>query len=165
MICSKNLHSLKDSRKHPCRVFRKGFGSNSIFCDVCQSWIHKKCSDFKGRLKADHKYRCEIGMRLFRLVDGRSKKHVTLEGIQLDVVELLCYLGHEIYPGGGGELATIGRTRAAWRKFRELLPLLTSTTTSLARFGKLCDSCVRGTLLYASEFWSLRREEMQRLLP
>ena len=59
MICGKNLHSLKDSGKHPCGVSRKEGGSNSVFCDGCQSWIHKKCSGFKGRLKADPNYICK----------------------------------------------------------------------------------------------------------
>ena len=60
-------------------------------------------------------------------------------------MESFRYLGDEICPGGGCELATIARTRAAWGKFHELLALLTSTTTSLASRGKLYDSCVRGT--------------------
>ena len=37
MICGKNLHSLKESGKHPCGVCCKGVGSTSIFCDECQS--------------------------------------------------------------------------------------------------------------------------------
>ena len=61
-IMIKNLHSLKDSGKHPCGVCRKGVGSNSVFCDGCQSWMHKKCSGSKGRLKADSKYRCKTCM-------------------------------------------------------------------------------------------------------
>ena len=69
-----------------------------------------------------------------RPVNGRPEKHVTLEDIQLDVVESFPYLFcDEICPEGGCELARILRTRAAWGKFRELLPLLTSTTISLAR--------------------------------
>ena len=95
---------------------------------------------------------------------GRSEKHVNLESIQLDKVELFCYLGDKICPGGGCELVTIARTRAAWGKFRELLPLLTFTTISLARRGNLCDSCVRGALLHTSECCPLEREEVQRLL-
>ena len=43
-------------RKTPCGVRHKGVGSNWIFSDGCQSWIYKKCSDFKGRLKAVPKY-------------------------------------------------------------------------------------------------------------
>ena len=102
--------------------------SGCQFCDGCQSWIHKKCSGFKGRLKADPDYKCKRCMGLCRLVDGRPEKHVTLEAIQLDVVESFRYLGGEICPGGGLELATIARTRAARGKFCKLLPLLTSTT-------------------------------------
>ena len=118
MICSKNLHSLNDSGNIFVVVFRKGVGRNSISCDGCQSWIHKKCSGFKGRLKADPNYRCKRCMELCRSVDGRPEKHVTLEGIQLHVVESFRYLGDEICPGGDCELATITRTSAAWRKFR-----------------------------------------------
>ena len=40
MICSKHLHSLKDSGKYHCDVCPKGVGSNSIFCDGFQTWIH-----------------------------------------------------------------------------------------------------------------------------
>ena len=47
-------------------------------------------------------------MGFCRPVDGTPEKHVTLEGIQLNVVELFRYLGDEICPGGACELATIG---------------------------------------------------------
>ena len=32
MMSGKNLHSLRNSGKHPCGVCRKGVGSNSILC-------------------------------------------------------------------------------------------------------------------------------------
>ena len=41
MISGKNLHSLRDSGKHPSGVCRKGVGSNSILCFGCQLWIRK----------------------------------------------------------------------------------------------------------------------------
>ena len=97
-------------------------------------------------------------------MDGRPEKHVTLEGIQLAVAESFLYFGHEICPGGGRELATIARIKAAWGKFCELFSLFASTTISLVRHEKLYDSCVRGTLLHASECWPLQREEVQHLL-
>ena len=103
-------------------------------------------------------------MGLCKTVDGRLEKHVFLESIQLDVVESFRNLGDEICPRCGCELATIARTRATCWKFRELRPLLTSTTISLARRGKLYDTCVKGTLLPTSECWPLRREEVQRFL-
>ena len=85
MICSKN--SLTDSGKHPCSVWYFNL-----------LWIHKKCCGFKGRLKADLKYRYRRCMELCRPVDGRLEKHVTLESIQLDAVELFRYLDDKICP-------------------------------------------------------------------
>jgi len=33
-----------------CGVCSKGVCSNSIFCETYQHWIHKRCTDIKGRL-------------------------------------------------------------------------------------------------------------------
>ena len=46
-------------------------------------------------------------MGLCRPVDRRPEKHLTLEGIQLDVIESFRNLGDEVCPEGGCELATI----------------------------------------------------------
>ena len=59
MISGKNLHSLRDSGKHPCGVCQKGVGSNSILCCTCQLWIYKKCSGIKGKLTVDLSYKCK----------------------------------------------------------------------------------------------------------
>ena len=53
-------------------------------------------------------------MGLCRPVEGRPEKHIILEGIQFDVVELFHDLGDKICPEGGYELPTIARTRVAW---------------------------------------------------
>ena len=164
MIGGKNLHSLRDSGKHPYGVCRKVVGSNSVLCCGCQLWIHKKCSGIKGKLTADSSYKGKRCMGLCRPIDGRHENHVTLEGSKLNVVESFRYLGNELCPGGGCELATIARSRAAWGKFCELLPLLSSSMVSLARHGMLFNSCVRGALLHASVCWALRREDIQCLL-
>ena len=164
MISGKDLHSLRDAGKHPCGVCRKGVGSNSILCCGCQLWIHKKCSGIKGKMTADPSYKCKRCMGICRPIDGRPENHVTLEGSKLDVVESFRYLGDELCLGGGCELATIARSRATWGKFREFLPLLSSSTISLARRGMLFNSCAREALLYASVCWALRSEDIQRSL-
>lgn len=163
LISGKNLESLTNSGKHPCSVCRKGVGSNSIFCEGCQFWVHNKCSGIKAKLKADPSYRCKRCLNLCRTVDGRPTDHVMLDDVKIDVVESFRYLGDEISPGGGSELTTIARSRAAWSKFRELLPLLTSRSISLERRGELYDSCVRGALFHASETWALRADDVARL--
>ena len=115
-------------------------------------------------MTVDLSYKCKRYKGICRSIDGRPENHVTLEGSKLDVVESFHYLGDELCPGGGCELATIVRTIAAWGMFHELIPLLSSSTISLATHGILLNSCVRGALLHASECWALRREDTQHLL-
>ena len=57
--------------------------------------------------------------------------------VSLERVDKFCYLGDMISAGGGLEAAVNARIRSGWRKFRELLPLLTSAGTSLRLKGKL----------------------------
>ena len=52
MICGTGLDLLQSSGGFPCAVCRTGVGSNSIFCNGCKHWVHKKCSGLK-RLKKD----------------------------------------------------------------------------------------------------------------
>ena len=49
----------------------------------------------------------------------------------LEVVENFCYLGDMLGSEGGVERSIITRVGTAWRKFRELLSLLTSRVLSL----------------------------------
>ena len=51
----------------------------------------------------------------------------------------------------------------AWKKFCELLPLLTSRTFSLKKKGALYEACVRSVMLYGSETWPAKEEDIARL--
>ena len=53
--------------------------------------------------------------------------------------------------------------RAAWGKFRELLPILSCKSLSFCRRGKVYRCCVRGAMLYASECWAPRKVDLVRL--
>ena len=64
--------------------------------------------------------------------------------------------------GGGVEAAVIARIRSGWRKFRELLPRLTSKGTSLRLKGKLYAACIRSVMLYGSETWVIKKEDERR---
>lgn len=44
MICSTGLYLLQDSDGFPFTVCRTSVGTNSIFCNGCKYWMHKKCS-------------------------------------------------------------------------------------------------------------------------
>ena len=53
--------------------------------------------------------------------------------------------------------------RSAWRKFRELLPLITKKEISLKLKGVLYKACVRSCMLYGNETWPLKVEQTAKL--
>ena len=70
MICGMGLDLLQSSDEFPCAVCRTGVGRNSIFCNGCKHWVHKKCSGLKC-LKKDPDYRCTRCQGIARPLDGR----------------------------------------------------------------------------------------------
>ena len=44
MICGTGLDLLQSSGENPCAVCHTGVGNNSIYCNGCKLWVHKKCS-------------------------------------------------------------------------------------------------------------------------
>ena len=72
MICGMELDLLQSSGKFPCAVCRPGVGSNSIFCNGCKHWVHKKCSGLR-RLKNDPDYRCTQCQGTACPLDGRPQ--------------------------------------------------------------------------------------------
>jgi hypothetical protein len=53
--------------------------------------------------------------------------------------------------------------RCAWAKFREFAPILTSRGASLVVKGTVYKACVQRVLVYGSETWPMKVEDMQRL--
>ena len=159
MACVINLHTLKDSGKYPC-----GVGSNSIFCSGCSHWVHKKCSGSAGALVDNPEYRCSRCSSEARPIDGRPNSEWTLNGdCDLQMVDYFCYLGVTIGAGGGCELSIIARVKAAWGKFRELLPILTARVLFLKTCGKIYSTYIRPVLLYASECWAPTVKNVNKL--
>src|SRR5260221_10020564 len=64
---------------------------------------------------------------------------------------------------GGADSAVVDRVRSAWKKFRELSPILTRKVASLLLKGKVYRSCVRSCMIYGSETWSMRAEHEAKL--
>ena len=161
--CHKKSGQVEGSGKHPCGVCKRGVGSNSILCGSCGKWVHRKCSGLKGRLKDNSGFRC--AMCIAGQQDKVSdKRELVLEGENtLEVVDRFCYLGDVIGARGGAEEASRARIRCAWAKFRELAPILTSRGASLRMKGKIYKTCVRTVMVYGSETWAVRVEDMRRL--
>ena len=164
MISASNLNTLKDSGKFLCGVCRAGVGDNSIFCTGCKHWIHKRCSGITGILRENPDFRCQRCLGTARPIDARPLKEVRVGEDTLDVVDSFCYLGDMVCAGGGCERAIIARSRSAWGKFRELLPLLTSRSISTYRRGRLYDSVVRSVLLHGSQSWAMTKKDINRLI-
>ena len=65
--------------------------------------------------------------------------------------------------GRGSEEAARARVRCAWAKFKELSPILTARGASLEVKGKIYRACVQSVLIYGSETWPMKVDDMQRL--
>ena len=162
LICKpdKTISQVVKSR-YPCGVCRKGVGRNSIFCSSCQQWIHHRCTNLSN-LRPDPHFKC-------RRCDGQVVTEDSLSSAvnigdeALEAVESFCYLGDVMDCTGGCFGATTARIKAAWKTFRELLPVLTSRSINLRRRGYIYRAGVRSVLLYASETWAMRVEDLHRL--
>ena len=64
---------------------------------------------------------------------------------------------------GGCELLTTTHVKTAWKKFKELIPVLSSRHLSFKTHGRVCSSCMQSTMLHASETWPLTKPSLQRL--
>ena len=64
---------------------------------------------------------------------------------------------------GGCELSTTTRVKTAWKKFKDLLPVLSSRHLSFKTRGHVYSSCVRSAMLHASETWPLTKPNLQHL--
>ena len=65
-----------------------------------------------------------------RPIEGRPQKEMQVAPGKLEVVSSFCYLGDMLSAGRGCEIAVTTRVKVAWKKFRELLEVLTSSNLS-----------------------------------
>ena len=120
--------------------------------------MHKKCSGFK-RLTEDPDYRCTRCQGTACPLDGRPQREVQVGPDKLEVVASICYLRDMLSAACGCELSTTTRVKTAWKKFKELKPVLSSRHLSFKTRGRVYSSCVRS----ASETWPVTKPCLQRL--
>ena len=72
MICNTCLDLLQSSGEFPCAVCRTGAGSNTIYCNDCKHFVHKKCNGLE-RFTEDPDYRCTRCQGTVRPLDGRQQ--------------------------------------------------------------------------------------------
>jgi hypothetical protein len=146
--------------KFPCGVCGKGAGSNSIMCTPCGKWVHKRCSGVRGRLTAVKDFVCRT-CKEGR--DGKVNGGVQVGTDTFERVVKFCYLGDMLASEGGAEHAIVYRIGKAWRKFRELKPVLCDKHMALNVKRKVYEACVRSCLTYGSETWTLNVENERKL--
>ena len=122
MICGTGLDLLQSSGKFPCAVCRTVVGSNSIFCNSCKQWLHKKCSGLK-RLTEEPDYKCTWRQGTACHLDQREVQ---------DRPDKLPFSA-----AGGCELSPITCVKTAWKKFKELPPVLASRHLSFKACGRV----------------------------
>ena len=165
LISSGDKTSVEKQGKFPCGVCNKGVGANSIECVKCHNWVHKRCSGIKGELKIGQTpFICRSCLSRNTEEVGR-KKYVEIGNDQiLERCGSFCYLGDTLSESGGASLAVTSRMRCAWKKFNEFRPLLKQKHVSEKLKGRLYASGVRTSMIYASETWALRKEDLMRLV-
>ena len=139
-------------------------GSNSIFSNGCKHWVHKKCSELK-RLTKDPDYRCTWCQGTAHRLDGRPQREVQVGPDKVEVVASFCYLGDMLSAAGTCELSAATCVKTARKKFKELLPVLSSCHLSFKTRGHVYSSCVRSAMLHANETWPLTKSNLQCLQP
>ena len=73
-------------------------------------------------------------------------------------VEIFC--SDRVSSGGECEVAVASMTSIGWVKFGEYQDLLSFEKNSLKINGFVCKSCVRSSMFYGSETWSLDQNEI-----
>ena len=140
-------------------------GANSVRCNNCTNWVHRRCSGISGSLQAASKTfickRCQ-GLVPQRDTSGIAKG-LELQGRKFEAVDKFCYLGDMLAARGGETAAVTARIQSAWKKFRELSPFLTSRATPLKVKGKVYDACVRKCMTYGSETWAMKSSSVERI--
>ena len=143
---------MKDLFLHPENILvvcNKEVGRNSIYCSFYKHWLHKRCSGLKGRLTITSSFKCHGCLRSPE--NGNEAHKIKLGDVDYGRVNKFCYLGDMLSAGGGAEASSITRVRTGWKKFRELLPLLTSRVILHKMKDNIYKACVRSAMLYSSE--------------
>src|SRR6267154_2198317 len=163
MNCKVGVGQVENMGKFPCGICRKGVGVNSICCGSCKKCIHKRCSGVVGNIEKLVNFTCRNCVVGVMKVVYELKQFVLGNGEKVEIVEKLFYLGDVIGKGGGAEEASRARVSCAWGKFMELKMLLTARGASLRVKGKIYRACVQRVIVYGSETWVMKVDDMQRL--
>ena len=128
--------------------------------------VHARCSRVKGSLKKVESSficsRCKVELSETRQVNSEVNG-LHIDGHEYEIVDKLCYLGDMLSWEGGCEHAILKRTQTDWLKFKELSGLLIGKGMSLKSKGIIYTTCIRPAMLYGSETWPTKIEDMWKM--
>ena len=118
----------------------------------------------KGSLESCKNFKCGKCLNVVAS-DEMSDSKAESATVGLEFVDTFCYLGDMLSAGGGSveEVGSAGVVRCSWGKFNELMRILTMRGTSLKVKGKIYKACVQSVMMYVSETWAMKVEDMQKL--
>ena len=122
--------------------------------------MHKKCSGLK-HLTKDPDYRCTWCKGTAHPLDSRPQREVQVGPNMLEVAASFCYLRDMLSAASGCELSATTHVKTAWKKFKDLPPVLFSGHLSFKTCGCMYSSCVRRAMLHASETWPWTKPNLQ----
>ena len=163
LVSAHNAPKPVDGSKFPCGVCNKSVEINSIKCLACGFWVHKCCSNIKGPLKPDTDFKCKKCRGEVSNASIPDIEPVVINGQEIKKVTCFCYLGDFVRQRCGYFDATTARIRSSWKKFRDLLPILTCRGLSLKSRGYAYNACLHSVLLYDSETWAATQEDVSCL--
>ena len=85
-----------------------------------------------------------------------------IDGDEYEIVDKLCYLG-DMLSQGGCEHAILKRIQTGWLKFRELSGLFIGKGMSVRSKGIIYTTCIRPAMLYGSETWPTKIEDIRKM--
>ena len=149
------------SKVDPCAKCGKRVMANSVMCTKCGKWVHGRCAKMKRVTSTMAKgFVCELCVNTKEGIVEPGEEISFFD--QIDFVKSFCYLGDRLNVSGGSEAAGTARTRIGWIKFRACEELLYGRKFLLKMKGRIYQCCVRSVMLYGSETWCLRENEMRR---
>ena len=93
LVSAPNATKPVDSSKFPCGVCNKGTGNNSIKCNFCGFWVHKRCTNIKGPLKSDPNFKCKKCRDEVSNATVPDIEPVIINDEEIEKVSSFCYLG------------------------------------------------------------------------
>jgi len=104
MISGERQKVRQKAVRWPCGVCSKGVVSNSLLCNSCQKWVHKKCSGIKGSMsKVAKSFICSGCLNPVASA-GRTSVDIGASA-KFESVDKFCYLGDMLRVDGDADAA------------------------------------------------------------